>query len=344
MSRHIYYNATNRFYQGNYAKLETAWNRFRDWQAAWHAVGAGSGIDPEREWSALRKRNVRLVLQGEDGYPHALAETARAPFGLYRAGGCDFSRPAVAIVGTRRATAEGLATARQFAERLAAQGIIIVSGLALGIDAAAHAGALDAGARGATVAVLPCGLDDVYPRTHTNLAQSIIATGGTLVSEYPFGTAPFPAHFLERNRIVAGIARGTLVVEAPNKSGALVTAKLAVEANREVLAVPGPVRHPNYAGPHALIREGAALVTCPEDVCEALGLLYQKSGPEPGTAPGDLSPEERAVVDTIRNAGKPLTVDAIAQLSTLEIPAVSRAVALLSVSGTLTELDGRYSL
>jgi DNA processing protein len=263
---------------------------------------------------------------------------------LYILGACDWTRPAVAIVGTRRATTEGLKIARRFAEDLAAQGVIIISGLALGIDGAAHAGAITSGARGTTVAVLPCGLDDLYPKTHMNLANDIIRTEGALISEYPFGTPSFPTNFLERNRIVAGISRGTVVIEAPIKSGALVTAKLAVEANRDVFAVPGPVSHPNYAGPHKLIQEGAGLVTCAEDVCDALNILYQKSeGPEQSGG-NALSATEQTILAVIKKAGKPLTIDSIAELSTLEAQTVNGAVAMLSVNGTLNETNGLYSL
>ena len=344
MSRPLYYNAVNRFYQGNYGKVEALWNRFNDWQAAWESVRSDSRINPEKEWDALLARNVRLVIQGDDGYPSLLREIARAPFGLYLLGTPDWSRPIVAIVGTRKATGEGLKIAGQFAENLAAQGIRIASGLALGIDGAAHAGAIASGARSATVAVLPCGLDDVYPRTHANLANEIIRTGGAIVSEYPFGTPSFPTNFLERNRIVAGISRGTLVVEAPLKSGALVTAKLAIEANRDVFAVPGPISNPNYAGPHALIKEGAGLVTCAEDICNALGLLYQKSNSMAEVDTPTLTPAEQTVLTIIKKAGKPIGIDSIVELSKLEARTVNGAVALLTVNGTLNEINGMYSL
>ena len=344
MSQHIYYNAVNRFYQGNYGAVESAWSRHHDWQVAWESVRSGTRIDPDKEWDGLLKRNVRLVLRDDDNYPPLLRETARAPFGLYLLGIPDWSQPAVAIVGTRKATSEGLRIAHTFAKDLAAQGIVIASGLALGIDGAAHAGAIASGAKGATVAVLPCGLDDVYPKTHANLANAIIKNGGTLVSEYPFGTLSFPLNFLERNRIVAGISRGTLVIEAPLKSGALVTARLAVEANRDVFAVPGPISHLNYAGPHKLIQEGAGLVTCAEDVCASLNLLYQKSGPAAEASAAALSPAEQTVLAILKKAGKPLGIDSIVELSKLEAQIVNSAVALLSVNGTLNETNGLYSL
>ena len=344
MSQPIYYNAVNRFYQGNYGKVEAVWNRFHNWKLAWESVRTETRINPEAEWGKLLKRSVRLVLREDENYPPLLRETARQPFGLYLLGKPDWSRPMVAIVGTRRATGEGLKIANAFANDLAAQGIVIASGLALGIDGAAHAGAIASGAHSATVAVLPCGLDDLYPKTHMNLANEIIRTGDSLISEYPFGTPSFPTNFLERNRIVAGVSRGTVVIEAPIKSGALVTAKLAVEANRDVFAVPGPINHPNYVGPHKLIQEGAGLVTNACDVCDALGILYQKSGHAGSTEDTRRTSEELAIIAALRKAGKPLTIDAIAELSMLSIQDISHAIAMLSVNGTLNETNGLYSL
>ena len=344
MSQHIYYNAVNRFYQGNYGKMDAAWERHHNWQLAWKSVHTETRINPAVEWEALLKRDIQLVLREDKAYPPLLRETARTPFGLYIVGSVDWSRPIVAIVGTRRATGEGLKIAHRFAEDLATQGIIIASGLALSIDGAAHAGAIACGAKGATIAVLPCGLDDLYPKTHANLANEIIRTGGSLISEYPFGTPSFPTNFLERNRIVACISRGTIVIEAPLKSGALVTAKLAVEANRDVFAVPGPLSHPNYVGPHMLIKEGAGLVTCAEDVCDDLNILYQKSAPTDQLAGNALSPAERTVLTIIKKAGKPLTIDSIVEASQLGAQTVNGAVALLSVNGTLNETNGLYSL
>ena len=344
MSQHLYYNALNRFYQANYGKTESAWNKHHDWHAAWRAVAPETSIDPQEEWERLLKHGVRLFLPTDADFPPLLTEIARAPFGLYIVGAYDHTHPTVALVGTRRATSEGLRIAKQFACNLATQGIVVASGLALGIDGAAHAGALTSGACCATVAVLPCGLDDVYPKSHANLANEIVRTGGALISEYPFGTQSFPLNFLERNRIVSGISSGTVVIEAPVGSGALVTAKLALDQNREVFAVPGPISHPNYIGPHRLIKEGACLVTCAEDVCDALGLLYQKSSPISDEMAVRLSPHEQLVLAAIKGAGKPLTVDAIATLTAQNIQTVNRAVAMLIINGTLKEQNGAYSL
>jgi DNA processing protein len=171
--------------------------------------------------------------------------------------------PQLAMVGSRNPTAGGRSTARDFASFFARAGLTITSGLALGIDAACHEGALVAG--GPTIAVLGCGLDQTYPREHQSLAERIAAQGA-LISEFPPGTKPMPACFPQRNRIIAGLSHGTLVVEAAQRSGSLITARLAGVAGREVFAIPGSIHNPLARGCHQLIRQGAKLVERPEDV------------------------------------------------------------------------------
>ena len=337
------YNALALFHQGNHAKLRALWERHRDWRAAWNEAKSAAHIDPTREWQRLLAHDVRLILCDDPNFPSALREIHDAPFALYTKGSFAFESPAVAVVGTRRATREGARIAHDLARALADRRIAVISGLALGIDGAAHRGTLASRAR-PTVAVLPCGLDRTYPPAHTGLAREIVAAGGALVSEYPFGTPSYPAHFLERNRIVAGLAQATLVVEAPERSGALVTARLALEQNRDVLVVPGPIAHPNYAGSHGLIRQGAGLVTCAAHICEALGLpddpIPQKS-PEADPA---RTPAERAVLSALREAGTALSLDAIAEAGHLEAARAAQAAAILTVHGIITDTDGLYSL
>ncbi len=219
----------------------------------------------------------RIVTLGDPGYPAALLETADPPLMLYLMGAsaCDLARleRSIALVGSRNPTPQGADNARAFARAFAEMGITVVSGLALGIDAAAHEGALDAqaGARCPTVAVVGTGLDRVYPARHRALAHRI-ATHGLIVSEFPLGTPPLNANFPKRNRIIAGLARGTLVVEAALASGSLITARLAVEQGREVFAIPGSIHSPQSRGCHALIRQGAKLVETAQDVLEELRL------------------------------------------------------------------------
>ncbi len=208
-----------------------------------------------------------VLVPGDPDYPAALLQTADPPLLLYAEGDlAHLGAPSVAVVGSRHATAQGLAHARAFAQALAEAGWVVVSGLALGVDAAAHEGALQAGA---TIAVVGTGLDQVYPRRHAALAGRIAAQG-LLISEHAPGTPALAEHFPQRNRIIAGLTRGTLVVEAALQSGSLITARLASEAGREVMAVPGSIHAPQSRGCHALIKQGAQLVESVADILEAL--------------------------------------------------------------------------
>ena len=212
-----------------------------------------------------------LLKQKGKGYPPLLKEIPDPPLQIYLKGKIpDEKRKAVAIVGTRKATSYGLKAARELARDLAGQGVIIVSGLALGIDAEAHKGALDAG--GLTLAVLGSGINQIYPATNQPLAKKIIDQGGALISEFEPNRPPEKWTFPQRNRVIAGLCQMTVVVEAPERSGALITAYLALEYNREVGAIPGETTSVNSRGTNELIKKGAALVRNADDVLEILGL------------------------------------------------------------------------
>jgi DNA processing protein len=249
--------------------------------AARHAVVADRALDapPEgfqalldttRAWLADGPRR-RLVALGDADYPAELLNTADPPLLLYAQGRLELlNRPALAVVGSRNPTAQGADNARAFARHLAEAGYTIVSGLALGIDGAAHDGALAAdGGTGSTIAVVGTGLDRVYPSRHRGLAHRI-AEAGLLLSEFDLGTPPLQANFPQRNRLIAGLAQGTLVVEAALASGSLITARFAAEAGREVFAIPGSIHSPQSRGCHALIREGAKLVESAGDILNEL--------------------------------------------------------------------------
>ena len=236
-------------------------------------------IQAARQMLALPDHH--LITLADASYPAALFDTGDPPLLLYVRGDPDrLQRPAVAVVGARSATEGGKDNARAFARHLAGRGWVIVSGLARGIDAAAHEGALQAGPQGGgTVAVLANGLDVVYPRSNAGLSEAI-AEAGTLVTEYPPGTPALPFRFPDRNRLVAALSRGVLVVEAAAQSGSLLTARLALECGREVFAIPGSIHAPLSRGCHALIRQGAKLVEQGRDIEEEL----QRTGATPGTA------------------------------------------------------------
>ncbi len=238
------------------------------------AIRALRHPDPDalaRDEAWLAGGNRRLVTWRSPDYPPLLATIADAPLVLFVEGtAAALSLPQLAIVGSRNPTHLGRDTAQQFAGHLAGAGLSITSGLALGIDAAAHRGALAAG--GCTVAVLGCGLDAVYPREHAGLAREITASGA-LVSEMPVGTPPLRQHFPRRNRLISGLSVGTLVVEAALQSGSLITARLASEQGREVFAIPGSIHNPMARGCHRLIRQGAKLVETSDDIFTELGAL-----------------------------------------------------------------------
>jgi DNA processing protein len=244
----------------------------------------------EKTWHWLQGGSDRSVLTlGDPAYPPALLETADPPLLLYVMGDAGFlRRPCIAIVGSRNPTPQGADNARAFAATFSQAGLTVVSGLALGIDGAAHEGGVSG--PGGTLAVVGTGLDRVYPRRHHELAHRI-TRNGALVSEYPLGMPPLPPNFPKRNRIIAGLAGGTLVVEAALQSGSLITARLAVEMGREVFAIPGSIHSPQSRGCHALIKQGAKLVDSAQDVLEELRWVSEPAQPAIAGPAGSTSPD-----------------------------------------------------
>lgn len=224
-------------------------------------------IDPEKIGLRLKREDISLVMQGEDHYPCLLAECTDAPPLLFYKGILNPSQEGIAIVGSRRATPYGKAAASYLAKEIVESDYVIVSGLARGIDTAAHQGALEG--KGLTWAFLAGGLDSIYPAENIRLA-SLIMEKGALISEYPPGMPPEPGHFPARNRLISGSSRGVVVVEAAERSGSLITADFALEQGREVFAVPGPIFNEQSTGAHQLIKMGAKLVTNKEDILNEL--------------------------------------------------------------------------
>ncbi|ACB32623.1 DNA protecting protein DprA [Leptothrix cholodnii SP-6] len=232
----------------------------------------------------------RILTLADPAYPSIWLNLPDPPLLLYAQGKLDLlQRPALAIVGSRHPTPEGTDNARAFAASLSRTGLTIVSGLAAGIDGAAHEGAL--GGTGSTIALVGTGLDRVYPRAHLKLAREI-ADRGLLLSEFSIGTPPLAAHFPLRNRLIAGLGMGTLVVEAALKSGSLITARLASEFGREVFAIPGSIHNPQSRGCHALIRQGAKLVESTQDVLEELHLAVPAAAVSTGPAHAEPAAEQ----------------------------------------------------
>jgi DNA processing protein len=340
---HAYFHAAALALEGDPAKLRGLKGRYPTWKAAWEALAArGDTPAPEAAWETLARARIALLLQDDAAFPPLLREIPNPPIGLYVRGTLPpHKHPSLAIVGTRRATRTGKELAHALARELAAH-FSIASGLALGVDAAAHAGCLEG--NGHTVAVLAGGVDAPQPQTNAALAMRIVEQGGALVSEYPPGSAPIPYRFLERNRIVSGMARGVLLVEAPESSGALVTARCALEQNREVFILPGPVTHPNFRGSHTLIREGARLVRNAADIFEDLGLAPEEGTTSVPRALPLLASDEAAVAAALREAATPLSVDSLVGITALTPSAVNRAVSFLLVKNVVQETEGGYLL
>jgi len=280
------------------------------------------------EWAAHDGNH--LVLFGDPGYPPTLQHIADPPLLLYAKGRVDLlQREAVAVVGARRATQQGQANARQFARALSEAGQLVVSGLALGVDAAAHEGGLEG--RGGTVAVIGTGIDRIYPSRNASLARRI-AEEGCVISEFPLSTHARAEHFPIRNRIIAGMTRATLVIEAAAKSGSLITARAALDAGREVYVLPGSLRAPQSVGCHALIREGGRLVASPEDLLEDLGLL------EPG---GPAAPVDEAASWLLAAIGhEPIGADELATRLQLAPSDMIASLLALELAGVVERLPG----
>lgn len=341
-SEHIAYHALATSCDGNYDAVAALHDRHPSWDAAWKTRKRASSIDDDRAFQKLETLGITLLLFGDPDFPPLLREIPRPPFGIYVQGKLpSVQMTCLAIVGTRKASPQGKTIARQFATALARATLPIVSGLALGIDAEAHLGALDGG--GTTVAVMACGLDAYYPRQHTTLARKILAHGGAVVSEYAPGTPAYPLHFLERNRIVSGLSRGVLVVEAPVRSGALATSRFAVEQNRDVFVIPGPITHPNYIGSLGLIQSGAILVTTPEDILNEYHISPVTPLAQAVHILPTLPPDEARIYAILLRAGVPLAVDNIVSQSTLEPHVVMRTLTFLAMKDLVVERDGCFS-
>ena len=298
-------------------------------------------ISADLEW--LAASGTVIVLCTDPEYPPLLRQTAGAPAALYVQGSLSLlAAPQLAMVGSRSPTPAGRSTAREFAAWFARAGFTVTSGLATGIDAASHEGALRAG--GATIAVFGTGLDRVYPSANRALAERIRAQGA-LVSELPPGTAPLRENFPRRNRIIAGLAVGTLVVEAARVSGSLITARQALEAGREVFAIPGSIHSPLSHGCHQLIRQGATLVTEARDVTEQFGFSVSKerlTDVLPAARAGrELDKEYEMLLDAL--GFEPASIDSLVARTGLPSESIASMLLILELEGRVAALPGgRY--
>lgn len=284
----------------------------------------------------VKDNGVNVYISSQDEYPANLKYIYDPPPVLYSIGDLlEADKQAVAIVGSRKATEYGLRTAERMAGELVNCGVTIVSGMALGIDAAAHRGALRA--KGRTIAVLGCGVTQVYPKSNLNVYKEIIKSGA-VVSEYPLGIIAHPGNFPARNRIISGLSLGTVVVEAGLKSGSLITADFALEQGREVFAVPGDINSPNSAGTNSLIKNGAKLVSQVEDILEELNfsidcMPYKQIQHE-------LNETEAIITASLENEGR--TLDGISAVTGLPVSEVLSKTVILELKGIISCISGIY--
>lgn len=280
---------------------------------------------------------IRRIRRDERGYPPLLARIPDPPPALWLRGDAApalLAEPAVAIVGARVCSGYGRSVARTLAGGIAEAGAVVVSGLARGIDGEAHRGAL--AVAGKTIAVLGCGVDRDYPAAHAELARAIVAGGGLVVSEYEPGVEPAPWRFPARNRVIAGLAAATVVVEARERSGALITADFALEDGREVLVVPGEITSSLSAGANALLRQGATPVTCVADVLEAIGLEPRAAS---GSASAPADPSAAAILAAVAEGAA--SADELVRMTGLSAGEVATALTLLELAGAVAVEEGR---
>ncbi len=294
-------------------------------------------VEAERECAAVRKCGVTVVDILAADYPPLLRELVDAPPYLYVKGTIAGLASAVAIVGSRRASTYGLVTTERLARELASRGITVVSGMARGVDTAAHRGALKGG--GWTIGVLGCGIDVIYPPENKRLFEEMAAQGG-LVSEFPLGTTPLAENFPRRNRIISGVCRGVLVVEAAENSGSLITAQYALEQGREVFAIPGNINASGSRGTNRLIKQGAKLVEGVEDILEELPLRTMVPADIRQPPQFNLTESEAGICTFLTDV--PLQIDEIIVKSALTVGEVSAILLRLELKGAITQLPGKY--
>lgn len=292
-------------------------------------------LDPEVYTASIVHPEIAVLGLDDPTYPPLLKETSSPPLALFVRGRTDvFTTRSLTVVGTRGATADGTEAVRRLVGPLASGGLTIISGLAFGIDAAAHAVALEHGGR--TVAVLGSGIDQITPYANAGLGRKILADGGTIISEYPPGTRVQKHHFPQRNRILAGLSSATLVVEAGPNSGALITAKFALEEGREVLAVPGSITRETSSGTNRLLRDGAAPAIEPDDIRRALGLDIRPS------VSNHIQIDVRSEVEArlVALLREPRHVDELVEMSRLDTSVVNAALSILELRGLVRHLGG----
>ena len=345
-----HYGTAERVFQASLTELEATGMRAVSAQS----IATGKSLElAQQECANAAETGARIISLSDPEYPLRLKEIYDPPIVLFVKGSVEvLAQPGIAMVGTRHPTPYGSGMAERLSTDLAARGLVIISGLARGIDTSSHRGAV--AAKGKTVAVLGTGIDVMYPKENSRLAEQIVVLGGALISEFPVGTHPAPQNFPIRNRIISGMSAGVLVVEAAEYSGTRITSRLALEQNRDVYAVPGNVTNKNSWGPNTLIKQGAKLVATWEDVWEelpsdvqaALTVLQPNESTEPETAslfPDEVtSPHEKKILKLLK-ADESTHIDQLVELLEDEISASEIFAALfeLELNGKIRQLPGK---
>jgi len=337
----IYLNALNIAFKDNFLKLFPFLCHSKSFKNSWEKVSISSkeNIDPLKEWQKVEKQNVDFIISSENKYPDLLKEISYSPSSFYMKGEIPEEMPCIAIVGTRKVSMYGKLVTEKLVKELINYNFIIVSGLAYGIDTIAHKTALKN--KGKTIAVLGSGLNNVYPYSNKKLSEQI-AKHGALISEYPLEAPVLKHYFPWRNRIISGISLATVVIEAPEKSGALITAKFALEQNREVFAIPGSIFNKNSIGTNDLIKQGAKLVSKIEDILEELNIQYTLPIiKESASLKFDSKNEEK--IYRLLPKKNPFTIDKIIEISNLSPKEVLAILAELKLKAFIKNIDSiRY--
>lgn len=300
-------------------------------------IGWKNEIDENKIAKILKHENIYCLTKDDEQYPASLKELYDPPFCLFIRGELPKDGFNLAVVGTRKYTTYGKQVTEELVAELATNGLTIISGLALGIDGIAHETTLKAG--GKTVAVLGTGINDahIYPGSHRQLAKRIIESGGAIISEYPPGTLPSRFGFPKRNRIIAGLSLGVLVAEAPEDSGALITAQCALDLGREVFAIPHPITSPNAVGTNTLIKNGAHLINSAKDILEILNLQEIKQF----IGNREILPDSPAEAELLKHLSRePIHVDQLIKLSQLDSPTINATLTMMEMKGKVRNLGG----
>jgi DNA processing protein len=340
----IYLNALNLLFRENFLKLPQMVTQYHSLEEAFNDLARkqNSPLDPFKEWEKLEQYQIKFITLKDQGYPLLLKEIPYPPLGLYLQGEIPKNSNFLSVVGTRKISSYGKLAIEKLLKDLIPYHFIIISGLALGTDTLSHKIALDEG--GKTLAVLGAGLDRIFPAINKSLSQKIIQNGA-LISEYPLGTLPLKQHFPWRNRIISGLSPATLVIEAPEKSGALITANFALEQNRDVFAVPGSIFNKNSLGPNNLIKIGAKLISQTEDILEEYHLEISTTSQTLKTKNNHFDNQlEKDIYNTLET-NEPLLVDKIIEKVNHKTTEVLIGLASLELKGSIKHLEGdRYSI